>query len=98
MIDALMLWGMTRNEAKTYIACFELGTATSAQIAKHAGISIDDAYLSLARFRDLRLVSGTAIDGNYFYSPNHPRRLSEILEELRATAEHFWSKYGQTKN
>lgn len=98
MIEALIRWGMSRNEAMVYIACFELGTATSAQIAMQVGLSIDDAYLSLARFRDMRLVSGTTIDGNFYYSPNHPRRLSEILEELRVTAEHLWSKHGQTKN
>lgn len=81
-----------------YIACFELGTATSAQIAMRAGLSIDDAYLSLARFRDLRLVSGTTIDGNFYYVPNHPRRLGEILEELKETVDYLLAMHEQTKN
>ena len=52
LIEKLMSFGLTRQEATVYLALFETGTRTGYEVAKQTGISRSNAYNALAGLVD----------------------------------------------
>jgi sugar-specific transcriptional regulator TrmB len=73
--------GLTRNEAKTYLALCKLGPASASSTATAAGIHRSLAYGALAQLVAKGFASYTKLEGKQVYQATPPSKLKALFEE-----------------
>ena len=90
--------GLSKNEAKAYLAVLELGSATANTIAKKSGVHRTNVYDSLKRLTERGLVNHISSGNKTTYGAADPEellnvikekeyRLRDVLPELRLTKD-----------
>jgi predicted transcriptional regulator len=76
--------GLSRGEAKVYLALLEAGQSTSGPIVKRSGISSSKVYEILGKLMKKGLVSTVTREGRRNFSAIEPKKLLEYLDEREA--------------
>ena len=77
--------GLTKLEAKAYLALLSLGSSTALPIARKANIKRTSIYNFIDHLIDIGLVSKTTKNSRAIFVAEPPERLANILEEKRKT-------------
>jgi HTH-type transcriptional regulator, sugar sensing transcriptional regulator len=85
--DALVEFGLTANEAKTYLAMLRLGSASVNEIARQAGVHRVNAYDIIQRLAERGLVSSAVKGSKAAYEAVAPDKLVALLDERRQLIE-----------
>jgi sugar-specific transcriptional regulator TrmB len=75
--------GLTKNEAKVYLALLDIGLTTTSKIIKKIGINTSKVYESLERLLKKGLVSYTIIKNKKHWQAEDPQQLTTFLEEQK---------------
>lgn len=75
--------GLSKLEAKAYLALLGLGSATALPIARKAKIKRTSIYNFIDRLIDMGLVSKTTRNSRTVFVAEPPERLKNILEEKK---------------
>jgi sugar-specific transcriptional regulator TrmB len=75
--------GLTRNEAKTYVALLELGAATATPLTRRAGLHASKTYAALDGLLAKGLASYVVRDGKRVFRAEEPENLLEFLAEKK---------------
>jgi len=73
--------GLTKNEAKIYLALLKLGSASVSQIAKIAQIQRVNIYDTLERLKDKGLISSVLKSNKKYFEASSPENIKQLLEE-----------------
>ncbi len=73
--------GLSRGEARVYLALLELGTATTGPIAKQSGISASKVYKILDRLSAKGLVSYVLIGKTKHFKAANPKQIQRLIEQ-----------------
>lgn len=80
IITTLEQLGIEEKQAKVYLACLELGTATIQDLAQKSGIKRTSIYNFLEEIKDKGLVSETKKGNKVFLIAEDPNNLKNKLE------------------
>ncbi len=83
MEDVLYKIGLTRNEAKVYMALLNLGTAQAGQITEKSGVHRRNVYDSIDRLMEKGLISFVIVNNKKLFSPVNPKRFLELIDEKK---------------
>ena len=83
MESVLYKIGMTRNEAKVYMALLDLGTAQAGQITEKSGVHRRNVYDAIDRLMEKGLLSFVIVNSKKLFSPVNPKRFLELVEEKK---------------
>lgn len=75
--------GLTKSEARIYIALLDFGTAQIGQIMEKTGMHRRNIYDSIARLLEKGLVSHVTVNNKKVFSPASPKRLIGLVEERK---------------
>jgi sugar-specific transcriptional regulator TrmB len=78
--------GLSKTEAKVYLALLSLGSATGSEIAEKADVFRRNAYDALNKLIERGLVSSIIKDKTY-YSVAPPEKLQDVLKEKEDSLE-----------
>jgi len=81
--EILIQLGLTKLEAKAYLALLSLGSATALPIARKAKIKRTSIYNFIDHLIDMGLVSKTTRNSRTVFVAEPPERLESILEEKK---------------
>ncbi len=87
IISSLKKLGLTEAEAKTYLACVELGSATVGPISTQANMPRSTVYGNLANLTKKGFLFTFSKRGKTNYSVNNPRFLKKTAEEYLQSVE-----------
>lgn len=73
--------GLSKNEAKAYLALFELGSATVTQISKKSKVHRTNLYDALERLKKKGLVSTLTKEKKVLFEATDPSVFSNLLKE-----------------
>ncbi|HJX06169.1 MAG TPA: helix-turn-helix domain-containing protein [Candidatus Nanoarchaeia archaeon] len=73
--------GLTKNEAKVYLALIDIGITTTSALIKRTGINTSKVYESLERLLKKGLVSYAIIKNKKHWQAENPNRIKAFLEE-----------------
>ncbi len=73
--------GLTRGEAKVYLALLDLGQSTTGPIVEKSSVSTSKTYKILKRLEKKGLVSHIIIRNIAHWNAANPKRIMELLEE-----------------
>jgi predicted transcriptional regulator len=76
--------GLTRTEAKTYLALLELGQSTTGTILQQSGLNSGKIYEILESLKRKGLASEITRNGKRFFAAAPPAQLEHFLEQKRA--------------
>lgn len=79
-IKTLKEFGLTDNEAKVYLACLELGTATVQGLGKKAGVKRTTVYTTIEGLKQKGVISQTKKAKKTFFVAEGPQRLVQLSE------------------
>jgi sugar-specific transcriptional regulator TrmB len=79
--SALINLGLTSQEVDVYLSCLKLGSAKASEIAKKSKIKREASYYTLKLLQERGFISGIIKSGINYYSPVHPKRIMEIIED-----------------
>lgn len=79
--------GLNVNQAKTYLACLELGQTTVIKLAQKTGIIRTTIYDNLRALKEYGLVTETVEGGRRMFIAESPAKLANILEAKKQTIE-----------
>ncbi len=82
--EILVRSGLTKNEAKVYLALLKLGKATAAEITKKSGVHRVNVYDVLDRLMEKGLISTIHRSKKRIYEAANPNQLSKLLKEKEA--------------
>src|SRR3989344_9034603 len=82
--ETLSQAGLTKNEAKVYLALIKLGSATAAEITKHSHVHRVNVYDVLERLREKGLISTIMQAQKRVYGAANPMQLEKLLKEKEA--------------
>ncbi len=95
-------YGLTKKQAKLYLACLELGSASVYKISKKAEMPRSTAYETLEILRKKNLVSTFHNKKVKFYNAEDPKDIirngKEKIEMLEEALPQFSAFYGEAKN
>lgn len=80
MYENLIAIGLTKTEAKIYVALIELGRAQAGIISRKTGIHRRSIYDALERLIEKGLVSWIKENEKRYYIPENPKKLSELVD------------------
>lgn len=94
MLDELTKIGLSSNEARTYLALLELGSATAQEIARKSGIKRATTYVQLEALSKIGLVTSfekaserkNGASKTYFRAED-PEHLTKIIERGKKLSE-----------
>lgn len=94
MLDELTKIGLSSNEARTYLALLELGSATAQEISKKSGIKRATTYVQLEALSKIGLVTSfekaserkNGASKTYFRAED-PEHLTKIIEREKKLSE-----------
>jgi len=81
MIEELHQLGLTKGEAKVYVALLQLGSSTVGPIVKKASVAYSNIYEILNRLSEKGLVSHQTKEKTKYYQATNPKNLGEFLKE-----------------
>lgn len=94
-------YGLSEKQAKIYLACLELGSASVQKISKKSGVARSTAYEILEDLEKLALVSKFQREKITNYNAESPRQLihmiSSRLETLKDALPQFDAIYGDAR-
>ncbi|HII71750.1 TPA: hypothetical protein HA265_03270 [Candidatus Woesearchaeota archaeon] len=79
--DTLVDLGLSRNEARTYLALLDIGSSSATKVADAAGLHRPNVYDSLERLKCKGLVSHCNADSSRLFVANSPDHLKALLEQ-----------------
>ena len=88
--------GLTKGEAKVYLALLELGPSTTGQIIKLASVSRSKVYEMLEKLIILGLVSYVIRTNTRYYEATSPKRLTEWLQRRKSELTQHQRKLEKT--
>ncbi len=77
----LVKFGLTENEAETYLVLLKIGEARTGQISKETKINRSLVYRVLETLKNKGLVSEVIKENRSYFSANNPQNLKKIIEE-----------------
>jgi len=81
LIESLKNLGLNEKEAKVYLACLELGSATIQELAAKAGLKRTSIYNFLESMKQKGLVNEVKKDGKIFLIAENPADLEKRAQE-----------------
>ena len=72
--------GLTRAEAKVYLAALELGEASIQSLARKSGVKRTSIYNFIDKLKERQIIIETTKGKRNVYSATHPERLAETLK------------------
>jgi len=85
--DVLEKLGLSKNEARVYLALLKLGSASVTDIAKSSGVHRVNTYDALERLMERGLVSAVVKINKKFYEAADPDRILDIVKEKEEVIE-----------
>lgn len=85
--SALRQIGLTAGEIRVYLSLLELGSSTTGNITKHAGISGSKVYEVLDRLQEKGLASSVTKNNVKHFDAAGPERILDYLEEKKESIE-----------
>lgn len=79
--DGLVKIGLTKGEAKVYVALIELGSCTVGPIVKKSGVAYSNIYEILERLKTKGLTSFIIKGKRRYFQAARPENLSDYLEK-----------------
>lgn len=79
--------GLSKNEAKVYLALLKLGSASVTDIAKSSGVHRVNTYDALERLMEHGLVSAVVKVNKKYFEAADPDRILDILKEKEKVIE-----------
>ena len=80
-LDELIELGLTKNEAKIYLALLIIKQGSVDNISKKSGVHRRNVYDTMQRLAEKGLISRLMSQKTLVYSPVHPDKLSDLVEE-----------------
>lgn len=94
-------YGLTEKQAKIYLACLELGSATVQKISQKAGLPRSTCYEILENLRQQSLISIFQKKKTKYFSAQDPKEVINLAQEkiklLQQALPEFNALYGQAK-
>jgi len=87
MLESLEKTGLSKGEAKVYLALFELKEGTKYSIAKIAKVSASKVYEILDKLIDKGLVSSVIKNNVMRFYPANPQKLQEYIQTKKTELE-----------
>ena len=87
MQELLEKSGLTRNEAKVYLALLRHGSSHAGNIAERTGMHRRNMYDALERLMQKGIVSYVLVNGRRWFQASAPERLVHMLEERKESVE-----------
>jgi len=81
IIQKLEELGLTKGEAKVYLALLELGASTKSSIVRKSGVSPSIVYEILEKLMNKGLVSSAFIEKTRYFEANEPSLLLQLVRE-----------------
>lgn len=75
--------GLTKKEAKVYLACLELSESTVWQIARKSGVKRTTVYDIIEILKDKGLISSIIKNKKAYYYAESPKKLENSLDEKK---------------
>lgn len=72
VINSLVSYGLTSNEASIYVCLLRKLEASVFEIAKETGISRATVYITLEKMKELKLVSLLRKNNVQYFTPENP--------------------------
>jgi len=85
--EALIGLGLTKNEAKVYLALLRLGKATAVEITKQSHVHRVNAYDVLERLQQKGLIATVFQANKKIYDAANPEQLSTLIKEKQELLE-----------
>ena len=79
--EALIGLGLTKNEAKVYLALLKLGSATAVEITKQSHVHRVNAYDVLERLQQKGLIATVFSAKKRVYEAANPEQLATLIKE-----------------
>ena len=79
--------GLDEKQAKVYLACLELGSATIQKIAQKAGVKRTSIYNFIDELIKFGLISKTQKDNRYYFLAETPETLKGLQEKRQELLE-----------
>jgi len=76
--------GLSRNEAKVYLALLRLGPSLAGEVTKKSGVHRRNVYDSIERLTEKGLVSYITFNNRKYFKAVDPQRLLAILKEEKS--------------
>jgi len=80
-------FGLTKNEANTYLALLDNGSSTAAEISQHAALNRSTVYVQLTTLIEYGLVSSYKQKKKTFFAPESPKNLEQLLDKKMQTLQ-----------
>lgn len=85
--DVLRSVGLSKNEAKTYLALLELGPSLMGHICGKTKIHRRNVYDSIEMLKDKGLVSSTIVNNRNVFEAINPKIILDMLDEKKTDVE-----------
>ncbi len=82
-IKELINAGLSKNEAKVYLAGLELGETSVYRLAKKSGVKRSTTYLAVESLKEKGLMSSYHSKNATICSSENPKKLANVLEERK---------------
>ena len=100
--NILQNYGLSRKEAKVYIACLELGSASVQKIARKSGLARSTVYEVLDDLNNQNFVNSFRRKHVKYYSPEDPAQVIKLaqvkVDAMRDVLPQLNAMYGQAKD
>lgn len=98
MKSALIQYGLSENEAETYIACLKIGKATANRISELVNLPRSTIYDILERLKILGLITSIIIDNKTNYIASDPDILLTSLSEKTRVIKNVLPEFKKIQN
>lgn len=85
--DVLARIGLSKNEAKIYLALLKLGKGTAVDLTKVSGVHRVNVYDVIERLSEKGLISKVTESDKRFFQPSDPKQLGNLLKEKEKLLE-----------
>lgn len=81
--DALIEAGLTKNEAKVYLALLKIGSASVSEITRKSGVHRVNVYDVVERLLEKGLINMITRSNKNYYEASNPEELIKIIEQKK---------------
>lgn len=81
LINSLISYGLTENEARIYISLLKKLEASAFEISKDTNIPRATVYITLEKMKAEKIVSSLKKNNVQYFTPENPKALERLLEE-----------------
>src|SRR3989338_4877720 len=90
--------GLSPSEAKSYVACFELGEASAADVANRASLNRSNCYEALKRLIAKGLISVIKVERKTLFKASDTKQLYELVENNKEQLSLFINDLDKRRN